>query len=107
MRVTIQQSSIIPLKFLASKTVYEGMFVEMTGRASWEPPETGLELLTRAQLPPHLRHAPTRAEAGPGLWARVTAHPGLATRSRYGPGYLHHVQSWRHVPGRPTLDIFI
>ena len=75
------------------------MFVEMTGRASWEPPETGLELLTRAQLPPHLRHAPTRAEAGPGLWARVTAHPGLATRSRYGPGYLHHVQSWRHVPG--------
>ena len=99
MRVTIQQSSIIPLKFLASKTVYEGMFVEMTGRASWEPPETGLELLTRAQLPPHLRHAPTRAEAGPGLWARVTAHPGLATRSRYGPGYLHHVQSWRHVPG--------
>ena len=77
----------------------EGMFVEMTGRASWEPPETGLELLTRAQLPPHLRHAPTRAEAGPGLWARVTAHPGLATRSRYGPGYLHHVQSWRHVPG--------
>ena len=38
------------------------MFVEMTGRASWEPPETGLELLTRAQLPPHLRHAPTRIE---------------------------------------------
>ena len=79
------------------------MFVEMTGRASWEPPETGLDVLTRAQLPPHLRHAPTRAEAGPGLWARVTAHPGLATRSRYGPGYLHHVQSWRHVPGMIIL----
>ena len=67
-----------------------------------------LEPLSRHLLPPHLRHAPTRIEVtlyistsrylstshqvGPGLWARVPAHPGLHARGRYGPGYLYHVQ---------------
>ena len=67
-----------------------------------------LEPLSRQLLPPHLRHAPTRIEVtiyisasrylstshqvGPGLWARVPAHPGLHARGRYGPGYLYHVQ---------------
>ena len=75
---------------------------------------------SRHLLPPHLRHAPTRVEVGPGLWARALVHPGQLVRGLYGRGYLYHVQvaisilyistpvstyllstvqSWRHVPG--------
>ena len=51
-----------------------------------------LEPLSRHLLPPHLRHAPTRVEVGPGLWARTLAHPGQLARGLYGRGYLYHVQ---------------
>ena len=47
---------------------------------------------SRHLLPPHLRHAPTRVEVGPGLWARTLAHPGQLARGLYGRGYLYHVQ---------------
>ena len=47
---------------------------------------------SRHLLPPHLRHAPTRVEVGPGLWARALVHPGQLVRGLYGRGYLYHVQ---------------
>ena len=83
---------------------YSGIVVEMTG---------SIKPLSRVKLPPHLHQSPTRVEVAPDLWIPVTAHPGstntimtwifyhscsgLYCRGRYGPGYLYHVQSWRHV----------
>ena len=58
-----------------------------------------LRPLSRQLLPSHLIHSPTRIEISPGLWSPVLSHPGLYSRGRYGPGYLYHVQSWRHVAG--------
>ena len=69
---------------------YGGITVEMMG---------SLKPLSRQLLPPHLRDSPTRIELAPGLWAPVLSQPGLYARGRYGPGYLYHVQSWRHVAG--------
>lgn len=67
---------------------YGGITVEMLG---------SLDPLSRSLLPSHLRHAPTRVQVTPDTWIPVPAHPGLYARGRYGPGYLFHVQSWRHV----------
>ena len=69
---------------------YGGITVEMMG---------SLKPLSRQALPEHLRDLATRIEISPGLWSPVLSHPGLYARGRYGPGYLYHVQSWRHVPG--------
>ena len=69
---------------------YGGITVEMMG---------SLRPLSRQMLPGHLSHSPTRIEISPGLWSPVLSHPGLYSRGRYGPGYLYHVQSWRHVAG--------
>ena len=69
---------------------YGGITVEMMG---------SLKPLSRQTLPEHLRDSATRIEISPGLWSPVLSHPGLYARGRYGPGYLYHVQSWRHVPG--------
>ena len=69
---------------------YGGITVEMMG---------SLKPLSRQALPAHLRGSATRIEMSPGLWSPVLSHPGLYARGRYGPGYLYHVQSWRHVAG--------
>ena len=31
-----------------------------------------------------------------GVWVRTHANPGAYARSRYGPNYLKHAQSWRY-----------
>ena len=36
-------------------------------------------------------------QVGPELWVPTITNPGLYIRGRYGPGYLYHVQSWRHA----------
>ena len=69
---------------------YNGITVEMLG--SHEP-------LSRKFLPAHLNHKPTRTQLAKDLWIPVSANPGLYARGRYGPGYLFHVQSWRHKDG--------
>lgn len=69
---------------------YGGITVEMFGEFT---------AISRSFLPPHLNTAPTRIQVGPELWVPVVSNPGLYSRGRYGPGYLYHVQSWRHKAG--------
>ena len=53
-----------------------------SGRISWE------------SYFPRVSH-PTRIRVG-NIWVRTLVNPGLYARSRYGPGYLRHAQSWRY-----------
>ena len=72
------------------KMSYNGIIVEMLG--SFQP-------VSKTFLPTHLDHSPTRIQLAKDLWIPVVANPGLYTRGRYGPGYLFHIQSWRHKEG--------
>ena len=93
------------------KLHFRGMIVEMMGKRD-------LDQLATGQLDPWTnRH--TRVNVG-GVWVRTHFHPGryarcamlclafvLATivicrycRSRYGPNYLKHAQSWRYNEGQ-------
>ena len=74
---------------------YGGISVEMMG--STRP-------LSQSQLPSHLSNNSTRVQIDSRVWVSVPAHPGLYTRGRYGPGYLYHVQSWRHVLDMSASD---
>ena len=67
---------------------YGGIFVEMLGN---------LRNLSQDYLPIHVNTFPTLIQMAPDLWIPTVANPGLYARGRYGPGYLYHVQSWRHV----------
>jgi len=69
---------------------YNGISVEMMG---------SLKPLSRLLLPEHLKHKPTRIQLADELWIPAMSNPGLYTRGRYGPGYLFHIQSWRHKDG--------
>ncbi|XP_023337539.1 uncharacterized protein LOC111708410 [Eurytemora carolleeae] len=53
--------------------------------------------LSLNSLPPGLSSIPTLVQVGPDLWVPTISNPGLHIRGRYGPGYLYHVQSWRHA----------
>ena len=61
---------------------YKGIDIETNGRrGNLTLPKSGLA---------------TRAEIS-GVWVRTHANPGEYARSRYGPGYLRHAQSWRYA----------
>jgi len=72
------------------KMYYNGISVEMMG---------SLKPLSRNILPGHLGDKPTRVQLDADLWIPVMSNPGLYSRGRYGPGYLFHIQSWRHKDG--------
>ena len=76
---------------------YEGVEVEMFGSK---------KNMSQSYYRHHMRHVPTRIQVGPDLWVRTHANPGLHVRGRYGPGYLYHVQSWRHTGLSSSYDKF-
>ena len=68
---------------------YGGVGIDMHGRmGNLTLPESGL---------------PTRVEVS-GVWVKTHANPGEYSRSRYGPGYLKHAQSWRYEKMKDMLD---
>lgn len=67
---------------------YKGIMAEMLG---------DLKNCSLSYLPNHLSAEPTIVQVGPELWVPTITNPGLYIRGRYGPGYLYHVQSWRHA----------
>ena len=69
---------------------YNGITVEMMG---------SIKPLSMNLLPNHLKNKPTRIQLAKDLWVPVLSNPGLYVRGRYGPGYLFHIQSWRHKDG--------
>ena len=66
--------------------------------------QMSLSLVREQPLHRHLQQA-TRIRVS-GVWAHSMTNPGQYARSRYGPGYLRHAQSWRHEGLANSFDSY-